>query len=142
MQEVLFLCLIGLAVFAGVHGVQPVVNVPDFGTIYGETVPFVHPYPPVDKTLNVYRGIPFAKNASHYRFMKPEPLMALEGGELNAITYSSICWQLPEMLEDDEQSEDCLYLNIWTPNPTVSETIIVSVNFYHDVKLIMKSIKY
>ena len=116
-------CALVLALIADVIANQPVVDVPNFGTIYGETIPFQHDYPQVDKTINVYKGIPFAKNASHYRFMKPDPLMALEGGELNATTYSSICWQLPEMLENDIQSEDCLYLNVWTPNPTVSGPI-------------------
>lgn len=102
-----------------VTGQQPVVDVPDFGTIYGETIPFKQDYPAVDTHVNAYRGIPFAKNASQYRFMKPEPLDELEDGWLNATTYSSICWQLPEELEDETQSEDCLYLNIWTPNPKV-----------------------
>ncbi|XP_041459797.1 acetylcholinesterase-like [Lytechinus variegatus] len=98
-------------------GQQPEVDIPDFGTIYGETIPFKSDYPAVDTHVNAYRGIPFAKNASHYRFMKPEPLESLEDGWLNATAYSSICWQLPEVLEGESQSEDCLYLNIWTPHP-------------------------
>ncbi|XP_071498758.1 cholinesterase-like [Diadema antillarum] len=110
-----FLGLVLLVV--DVVGDQPVVDVPNFGQIYGETIPFKHDYPSYNTSVNVYRGIPFAKNASNYRFMKPESMTELEGGVLNATEYRTICWQLPERLESREQSEDCLYLNVWTPNP-------------------------
>ena len=134
LLEVLLVCAFTSSFLVVVHGDQPVVDVPTFGTIYGETIPFKHDYPQVDKTINVYKGIPFAKNASNYRFMKPESLMVLEGGELNATTYSSICWQLPEVLENDPQSEDCLYLNIWTPNPTVrSLKMLISVRSFKHI---------
>ncbi|XP_071498731.1 acetylcholinesterase-like [Diadema antillarum] len=105
-------------------GNQPYVDVPDFGTIYGESVPYRHDYPDIDTNVNIYRGIPYAKNASNYRFMRPEPKLTLDDGVLNATTSGSMCWQLPDMTTPG-QSEDCLFLDVWTPSPQPTDAPVM-----------------
>lgn len=75
----------------------------------------------VDDGIYTYRGVPYAQAE---RFMAPEPPESWEGLRL-AMNYGEIC-PFPDMdaVAGDEQfnphrylpeSEDCQFLNIWTP---------------------------
>ncbi|KAM7191212.1 acetylcholinesterase [Naviculisporaceae sp. PSN 640] len=77
--------------------------------------------------VNQWLGIPYAQPPiGTLRFMPPEPAPDY-GNSLTAQSYKPVCfqnsgakssiyWQLiPEFLNRDEESEDCLYLNIWAP---------------------------
>lgn len=76
--------------------------------------------------VNQWLGIPFGRPpVGERRFMPPEP--APDHGAVDAKSYKPICmqqsggrtgvfWELvPEFQNADEQSEDCLYLNVWAP---------------------------
>jgi carboxylesterase type B len=75
-------------------------------------------------------GIPFAQPpVGALRFMPPQK--APNYGAADAKTYKPICYQnsgpktsiywklLPEYLNRDPESEDCLYLNVWAPRTPV-----------------------
>ncbi|MBV9913174.1 MAG: carboxylesterase family protein, partial [Sinobacteraceae bacterium] len=69
----------------------------------------------------VFRGIPFAKPPiGPLRWRMPEAAEPWPGVR-EAIQFGPICPQAPSQIEAvlggtlGEQSEDCLYLNIWTP---------------------------
>jgi para-nitrobenzyl esterase len=69
----------------------------------------------------VFRGIPYAKPpVGELRWRWPEPL-APWAGIRDAMHFGPICPQAPTQIEAllggrlGEQSEDCLYLNVWTP---------------------------
>lgn len=77
--------------------------------------------------VNQWLGIPFGKPPlGKLRFMPPEKAPN-HGTGLSATAYKPICFQnsgtkqtiywqlLPEYLNRDPESEDCLYLNIWAP---------------------------
>jgi len=80
--------------------------------------------------VNQWLGIPYARPPlGPRRFMPPEK--APNYGHADAKAYKSICFQnsgtksslywqlLPEFMNRDVQSEDCLYLNIWAPRKPV-----------------------
>ena len=75
--------------------------------------------------VTVYRGIPFAAPpVGDLRWKEPQPVVPWEGVK-TADTWGHPAWQTshtpggytPEFFfdGDPEFSEDCLYLNIWTP---------------------------
>lgn len=70
------------------------------------------------RTLEVYRGIPYAQSPlGALRFRPPEPLQAWEG-VLNATNRMTACPQVvlaPIMTTGVQLTEDCLHLNIWAP---------------------------
>jgi hypothetical protein len=78
--------------------------------------------------VNAWLGIPFAeKPINELRFKRPVPVKNWDG-VLNATTQPNTCYQLRdeafpgfwgvEMWNPNTPvSEDCLYLNIWTPHP-------------------------
>lgn len=66
-----------------------------------------------------FKGIPFAKPpVGSSRFRPPEPYPGHRGVQ-DATSYGPSCLQPPSELLPQagptEQSEDCLYLNVWTP---------------------------
>ncbi|WP_226001043.1 carboxylesterase/lipase family protein [Paenibacillus sp. BJ-4] len=72
---------------------------------------------------HVWKGIPYAQPpVGELRFHAPQPLKAWEGVRA-ATRFGPICPQpMPSadsmtgnLVEPPEQSEDCLYLNVWTP---------------------------
>ena len=81
----------------------------------------------------VYKGVPFAAPpVGELRWQEPQPVEAWDG-VLTADTFSAICPQPgnpPGTFYGDEfywegnpeESEDCLYLNIWAPAKTVGKT--------------------
>ncbi len=80
--------------------------------------------------LTVYKGIPFAAPpVGDLRWRAPEPAPTWNGTRV-ADAYRSACMQkgptLPGM-EFEKYSEDCLYLNIWTPAKAATEKLAVMV---------------
>ena len=84
--------------------------------------------------VSVYRGIPFAAPPiGDLRWKAPQPAAKWEGLR-HAAEFSNACWQTPyppaaaiyqAMLPP--LSEDCLYLNIWTPAKSAKDRLPVMV---------------
>ena len=80
--------------------------------------------------VTVFRGIPYAAPpVGDLRWKRPQPVVKWKGIR-KAETFSNICWQPGNAVgtfygnefywkENTVQSEDCLYLNIWTPTKAV-----------------------
>jgi para-nitrobenzyl esterase len=74
--------------------------------------------------VRVFRGIPFAKPpVGELRWRDPQPVTPWSGVRA-ATDFAPNCYQDPphawepytsEFLIDDSRSEDCLYLNVWSP---------------------------
>jgi para-nitrobenzyl esterase len=80
--------------------------------------------------LTVYKGIPFAAPpVGDLRWRAPQPAASWDGTRA-ADAYQSACTQkgptLPGM-EFETYSEDCLYLNVWTPAKAPDENLAVMV---------------
>jgi len=86
-------------------------------------------------TVRVYRGIPFAAPpVGDLRWRAPQPAKAWTG-VLHADKYAPGCMQIPLVnrslgLEAVPVSEDCLYLNVWTPAKTPQDHLAVMVWIY------------
>lgn len=81
----------------------------------------------------VFRGVPFAKPpVGELRFMAPQEPDAWEG-DLVCDTFSPACMQRAGVEGTFESSEDCLYLNIWTPAETGEEKLPVFFWIYGGV---------
>lgn len=80
--------------------------------------------------VTVFRGVPYAAPpVGDLRWKRPQPVTKWKGVR-KADTFSNICWQPGNAVgtfygdefywkEQTVQSEDCLYLNIWTPAKAV-----------------------
>ena len=81
--------------------------------------------------LRVYRGIPFAAPPTgDLRWRPPAPVQPWEGVK-EAKVFSATCPQPPAPgITDPNMSEDCLYLNVWTPAQSAGEKLPVMVFFY------------
>ncbi|KAM7185067.1 acetylcholinesterase [Rhypophila sp. PSN 637] len=85
--------------------------------------------PDVAQWLGIQFGRPPVGNL---RFMPPQRAVDPGSGTLSAQSYKPICMQdngnrtgvfwdiVPEFQNTDEQSEDCLYLNIWGPSKAIA----------------------
>jgi para-nitrobenzyl esterase len=83
--------------------------------------------------VTVFRGIPYAAPpVGDLRWKRPQSVVKWEGVR-KADTFSNICWQPGNAVgtfygnefywkENTVQSEDCLYLNIWTPADAVGQS--------------------
>ena len=79
------------------------------------------------KGVYVYKGVPFAAPpVGDLRWKEPQPVIPWEGvkiadtfsaGAVQAPHDSSNPWTSEFYMKDPEFSEDCLYLNVWTPAP-------------------------
>ena len=86
--------------------------------------------PSVASGVTVFRGIPYAAPpVGDLRWKRPQPVVKWKGVKV-ADTFSNICWQPGNAVgtfygnefywkEQTVQSEDCLYLNVWTPTDAV-----------------------
>ena len=84
----------------------------------------------VEEGLTVYRGIPFAAPPSgELRWRSPRPAAPWEGVR-HADKFAPECVQRSRAGESPSMSEDCLYLNVWTPAKSPSDRIPVLVWIY------------
>ncbi len=115
----IFLCQILFAI------TEPLVRV-EQGLILGKTVHFENDYLDVQEDVDVFLGIPFAEPpVGDLRFEAPLPKEPwAEDDVYNATYIRDFCVQASEEASFYGQSEDCLYLNIYVPNPKVIFIII------------------
>ncbi|BCJ97903.1 carboxylesterase/lipase family protein [Anaerocolumna chitinilytica] len=99
--------------------------------------------PAADPRITSYKGIPFAAPpVGEYRFHAPMPAKDWEG-ELKAFEFAPISMQAPTVIDvnniytrewavdpDIPMSEDCLYLNVWTPACSAEEKLPVYVWYF------------
>ncbi len=84
--------------------------------------------------ISMFKGIPFAQPpVGELRWREPQPVKNWEGIR-KADHFAPRAMQLPVysdmQFRSDGVSEDCLYLNIWTPAKTGKEELPVLVYFY------------
>ncbi|MDQ3821457.1 MAG: carboxylesterase family protein, partial [Acidobacteriota bacterium] len=84
--------------------------------------------------VRIFRGIPFAQPPlGDLRWKPPQPLKKWEGVR-QAAKFGPRCMQAPIFgdmnFRSDRMSEDCLYLNVWTPAKSGRERLPVLVYFY------------
>ncbi len=84
--------------------------------------------------VHAYRGIPFAEAPiDDLRWQPPQPVKNWSGVR-NAKQFGPRCVQSPVfsdmVFRSNGMSEDCLYLNVWTPASSSNERLPVLVYFY------------
>jgi len=84
--------------------------------------------------VRIFRGIPFAAPpVSELRWKAPQPVAGWDGVR-PAAQFGPRCMQLPIFgdmnFRASGTSEDCLYLNVWTPAKSDQERLPVLVYFY------------
>ena len=84
--------------------------------------------------IRIFRGVPFAQPpVGNLRFAPPAPATRWEGVR-DAKQFAARCMQLPLFgdmnFRSDGMSEDCLYLNIWTPAKRAGEHLPVLVYYF------------
>ncbi|MES1261085.1 MAG: carboxylesterase family protein, partial [Acidobacteriota bacterium] len=92
-----------------------------------------------DPAISAFKGVPFAAPPTgDLRWRAPRPVVAWQGVR-KADRFSASCMQnivaerkpwTYEFMAHNDVSEDCLYLNVWTPAKTASEKRPVFVYLY------------
>ena len=106
--------LIALAAVAQAQTPQPAPVKTDHGLVQGTS----------EGGLTVYRGIPFAAPpVGDLRWRAPQP-----AAKWNGVRQATQFGPIP--VQGDKGSEDCLYLNVWTPAKSASDRLPVMVYIY------------
>jgi para-nitrobenzyl esterase len=92
-----------------------------------------------DGTVRIFLGIPYAAPpAGGLRWRPPQPSLKWDGVR-KADSFCPACMQIQahshppwteEFMSQDSLSEDCLFLNIWTPASTTADKLPVLVYIY------------
>lgn len=87
-----------------------------------------------DAKVRVYKGIPFAAPpVGDLRWQPPQPVASWQGVR-KATEFGARCSQArlfdDMVFRDNGPSEDCLYLNVWTPASSASEHLPVMLWIY------------
>jgi len=87
-----------------------------------------------ESTVRIFRGVPFAAPpVGDSRWKAPQPVRAWadvrKAGEFGARCMQTAVYS-DMVFRDSGPSEDCLYLNVWTPAKNASERLPVIVWFY------------
>jgi para-nitrobenzyl esterase len=92
-----------------------------------------------DVSITAFKGIPYAAPpVGKLRWREPQPVVAWDG-VLKADRFGKSCIQKEvyerkpwthEFMSHNDISEDCLYLNVWTPARTASEKLPVYMFIY------------
>ena len=87
----------------------------------------------IENNITVFKGIPFAQPpVGDLRWKAPQPVKKWEG-VLKADKFAPACPQMKlnyPGFKSPETSEDCLYLNVWTPAKNSGEKLPVMVWIY------------
>ncbi|ELU17172.1 hypothetical protein CAPTEDRAFT_141788 [Capitella teleta] len=85
-----------------------------------------------------FKGIPYAQPPTGNRRLRPPEPLKLWQGQRDASKYGPICHQNTDAMKNiphkavipDEQSEDCLQLNVWTPSldPSANKAVMVWIH--------------
>lgn len=119
--------LLALALILGTVTCEPITVTTSLGAIVGESIS--SPHPEANRPVHRFLGIPYAQPpVGALRFHRPRPLETKWSTPIEATTYPSQCVQgdvaksIPthaQFLKNTNYTEDCLYLNIWSPNAQV-----------------------
>ncbi len=104
---------------------------------------WVEGIPGCNQAVSLFRGIPYAAPpVGELRWKAPQPVQPWDG-VLKAYKFTNICWQERVGSEGGgdgigtefycvphPMSEDCLYVNVWTPAITGDEKLPVGVYFH------------
>ncbi len=87
-----------------------------------------------DPAVRIFEGVPYAAPpAGALRWQAPQPATPWTGVR-KADQFGARCYQAPVfsdmIFRDKGISEDCLYLNVWTPAPAPKKRLAVLVYFY------------
>ncbi|HYL98213.1 MAG TPA: carboxylesterase family protein, partial [Blastocatellia bacterium] len=86
-----------------------------------------------DSTVRIFRGIRYAAPpVGNLRWKEPQPVTPWKGVK-KADSFGPRCMQAPiysDMIFRDQTSEDCLFLNVWTPAKSSKERLPVMVWIY------------
>lgn len=99
--------------------------------------------PAADPRITSFKGIPFAAPpVGANRWRSPQPAVDWDG-VLQAFTYAPVSMQVKQEIDDNNiytrewavepdiaMSEDCLYLNVWTPAKQAGEKLPVYVWYF------------
>jgi para-nitrobenzyl esterase len=90
-----------------------------------------------DGAVKIFMGVPFAAPpVDALRWKAPQPVSAWEGVRECTVPPASamqdkpmpfFCWSKEFLIPDEPISEDCLYLNVWTPAQTDNDRLPVIV---------------
>lgn len=79
------------------------------------------------RTFHAFMAIPYAEPPTgNLRFQAPVPVTSWTG-VLNATSYGPMCYQIPRTETTIEMSEDCLQINVFSPDLSGSLPVIVYV---------------
>lgn len=101
------IALAGASLLVPTASAQGTTSAPVVATRYGQVRGFT------DNGVNVFRGIRYGADTSSRRFMPPLAPTPWDG-VVDALEYGA---SAPQNRTSDFISEDCLFLNVWTPGP-------------------------